>query len=235
MDLAIESSNRTMSVAVVEAGQVKAELTTTGQMQHATQLMPAIETVMTFAKVSPKDLTGIVVAKGPGSYTGIRIGGTTAKVMAASLAIPLYPVSSLAVLAKNVPSDWTGLVVPYMDARRQAVFTGAYRYLNGQLTEVIADHYTPADKWVEQVMRLNEAVYLVGEGVKGVEWPSDWQQVSIEEAYPKAHHLAELKGESVSSESFEPTYLKRVEAEENWQAAHPGQVAQEPGDYVRYV
>ncbi|RLK63119.1 tRNA (adenosine(37)-N6)-threonylcarbamoyltransferase complex dimerization subunit type 1 TsaB [Atopobacter sp. AH10] len=235
MDLAIESSNKTMSVALVDEGCVLSELTTTGQMQHAVSLMPAIEQVMTFAKLSPKDLTAIVIAKGPGSYTGIRIGGTTAKVLAKSLSVPLYPVSSLAALAKNAPSDWTGLLVPYMDARRQAVFTGAYRYCNGRLVEVIGDHYTPVDKWVEQLSSLEEEVYLIGEGAKQVEWPSEWRQHPVNDAYPKAHYLVELKEASVEADLFEPSYLKRVEAEENWQAAHPEQEDKDPLEYVRYV
>ena len=77
--LAIESSNQTMSVATVENGLVVSEYTRNGNLQHSTQLMPAVETVINASNWQPADLDQVVISKGPGSYTGVRIGATIAK------------------------------------------------------------------------------------------------------------------------------------------------------------
>lgn len=76
-----------------------AEVTTTN-LQHSTQLMPAVDHVMKLTGWKPADLECIAVAKGPGSYTGVRIGATIARA-AWTLAIPLVPISSLKVIAGN--------------------------------------------------------------------------------------------------------------------------------------
>ena len=118
--LAIESSNQTMSVATVENGLVVSEYTRNGNLQHSTQLMPAVETVINASNWQPADLDQVVISKGPGSYTGVRIGATIAKTLAWTLKKPLIPVSSLKLIASNALS-FEGLIIPVIDARRKNV------------------------------------------------------------------------------------------------------------------
>ena len=82
--------------------------------------MPAIQEVLQESQVSMQELTGVIVAKGPGSYTGLRIGVTVAKTLAKTLRIPLKAVSSLQVIATNVVEAVPegAYVVPFFDARR---------------------------------------------------------------------------------------------------------------------
>lgn len=92
------------------------------------------------------DIDGIVVAKGPGSYTGVRIGVTTAKTLAYALNTKLYGVSSLAALAATVKNDKQKLLVPIIDARREAVYTGVYQNVDGNITTIIKDQYLPIEE-----------------------------------------------------------------------------------------
>ena len=89
--------------------------------------MPTVEALMKECGVSPSELSKIVVAKGPGSYTGVRIGVTIAKTLAWTLSIPISAVSSLETLAAN-GQYFDGYISPLFDARRGQVYTGLYMF-----------------------------------------------------------------------------------------------------------
>ncbi|WP_457826661.1 tRNA (adenosine(37)-N6)-threonylcarbamoyltransferase complex dimerization subunit type 1 TsaB, partial [Staphylococcus aureus] len=75
------------------------------KVNHSIQLMPTVKMLLEEANLTPKQLDAIIVAKGPGSYTGLRIGVTTAKTLAYTLNIPLYGVSSLQALAATIDAQ----------------------------------------------------------------------------------------------------------------------------------
>ena len=102
--------------------------------------MPAIAQLRAEAQWQPADLDRIVVAQGPGSYTGLRIGVTTAKTLASTLHKELVGVSSLAVIAANA-REYDGLLIPLFDARRQNVYAGVYRWQAGILENVLPDRH----------------------------------------------------------------------------------------------
>jgi len=116
--------------------------------------MPAIVDVMELADVPVESLKQIVVAHGPGSYTGVRIGITTAKTMAWGLDIPIITVSSLRALAYNA-LFFDGYIMPFFNARRNAVFTGLYRFEAGTLEEIIEEQYVSLDDWFHKLKALN--------------------------------------------------------------------------------
>ena len=95
---------------------------------HSVRVMPAIEQLLNDCDMKPTDLDKIVVAKGPGSYTGVRIGVTIAKTLAWTLNIPLVGISSLEVLAASVEDILHGFVSPLFDARRGQIYTGLYQF-----------------------------------------------------------------------------------------------------------
>ncbi len=128
--LAIDTSNQTLAVAVVDGQEVLGQSQTMAIKNHSTALMPAIDGLMQAVGMAPKELEQIVVAKGPGSYTGLRIGVTTAKTLAQTLNIPLIGVSSLKAVAANCVGV-SQVIVPLFDARRQNVYAGAYQWHNG--------------------------------------------------------------------------------------------------------
>src|SRR5699024_1939365 len=97
--LAIDTSNEALGIALYQNEKIIAEYISVSKIKHSTRLMPAIAQLMENADVEPKDLEKIIVAKGPGSYTGVRIGLSIAKTLAWSLNIPIVGISSLEALA----------------------------------------------------------------------------------------------------------------------------------------
>lgn len=220
--LGIDTSNTPLSVALVEDGQLLIEHTDSFKTTHSVAAMPTIERIMKEAGITPDQLSAIAVAKGPGSYTGIRIGMTLAKTLGWSLNIPVYPVSSLAVLA--TPGKWfDGLTVSVMDARRQHVFAGVY----DKQTVLTEAHRSFADLleflhqqerpvlWCGQDAKLFEETILASGLVSYF--------AGVGEQLPRASELISLAQKlepATSIHELTPDYLRLTEAEVNWMKAN---------------
>ena len=160
--LAIDTSNQTLAVAVVDGQEVLGQSQTMAIKNHSTALMPAIDGLMQAVGMAPKELEQIVVAKGPGSYTGLRIGVTTAKTLAQTLNIPLIGVSSLKAVAANCVGV-SQVIVPLFDARRQNVYAGAYQWHNGTLETRIKDQHISLSELLTQLKAVDgQEVLFVG-------------------------------------------------------------------------
>ena len=213
--LAFDTSSKALSLAILEDKQVLAETTINIKKNHSITLMPAIDFLMASLDWTPKDLDRIVVAEGPGSYTGLRIAVATAKTLAHTLNIELVGMSSLLSL---VPRQQEGLLVPLMDARRNNVYAGFYENAKPVMPEA---HLSFAE--VLEKVTDAEQVTFVGEVGPFVEQIQEQlPQASYQEPLPNAATLAlwawDKKADSLHD--FVPNYLKRVEAEENWLKNH---------------
>ena len=216
--LLLDTSNKPMSLAVMQDDNVLIEHTTNLKRNHSIQLMPAIQNILQEANIDKKDIDAIITAKGPGSYTGLRIGVTTAKTLAYALQTDLYGVSSLAALAAVMPDIKEGLLIaPVMDARREAVYTGVYRYTEGQLESVLDDQYMTIE---DLNMYLNESeqdYVFVGNDLEKVEPLLDGKVIIT---LPQAHKMKSLINQPENIHTFKPDYLKLSEAERNWLNNH---------------
>ena len=213
--LAFDTSSKALSLAILEDKQILAETIINIKKNHSITLMPAIDFLMASLDWTPKNLDRIVVAEGPGSYTGLRIAVATAKTLAHTLNIELVGMSSLLAL---VPRQQEGLVVPLMDARRNNVYAGFYENAKPVMPEA---HLSFAEV-LEQVKDA-EQVTFVGEVGPFVEQIQEHlPQANYQETLPNAANLALLAWdrEAASLHDFVPNYLKRVEAEENWLKNH---------------
>ena len=213
--LAFDTSSKALSLAILEDKQVLAETTINIKKNHSITLMPAIDFLMASLDWTSKDLDRIVVAEGPGSYTGLRIAVATAKTLAHTLNIELVGMSSLLAL---VPRQQEGLLVPLMDARRNNVYAGFYENAKPVMPEA---HLSFAE--VLEKVTDAEQVTFVGEVGPFVEQIQEQlPQASYQETLPNAENLAlwawDKKADSLHD--FVPNYLKRVEAEENWLKNH---------------
>ena len=168
--------------------------------QMSNVIMSKIEECFDKACMMPKDIDKILVAVGPGSYTGIRIGVTIAKTMAWTLNKKIVPISSLELLISGYSGD--KLLVPYVDARRNALFTGVY---NSNLNVILEDRYITLSK-------LNE--FLID---KDYIFVSD--DKLVESFAPKIDFLKIVNkyknDDGINPHSVNPIYLKQTEAEEN--------------------
>lgn len=128
--LAIDTSNQVLGIAILRKGQIIGEFITNIKKNQTSRLMPAIHQLMKDVHMDPDQLDKIVVAKGPGSYTGVRIGVSTAKSLAWSLSIPLVGVSSLEVLAYQ-GRLYDSFICPFL-MLDEVEFTRDY--MNGKMT-----------------------------------------------------------------------------------------------------
>lgn len=127
MILGIDSSGTVASAALLADDVIIAEYTLNNKLTHSQTLLPMIDEVVRMADVDLKDLTAIAIAAGPGSFTGLRIGAATAKGMGLVLDIPIIPVPTLEGMAFQMYGT-DRLICPVMDARRNQVYTGLYRF-----------------------------------------------------------------------------------------------------------
>lgn len=123
----METATDVCAVAVSRDGVLLVEVTLDEPRRHAERLVPMVDEALTSAGVSPADLTAVAVSAGPGSYTGLRIGASTAKGVAFALSIPLVPVPSLQALAASVEVPAGTLVVAAFGARRGEVYAQSFR------------------------------------------------------------------------------------------------------------
>lgn len=229
--LALDTSNKTLSVAVELTDGTIIEQTIENTLQHSVLLMPTIEAVFKEAGITAKDLTKIVVAEGPGSYTGLRIGVTVAKTLAKSLGISLVGVSSLDVFLPDLTSKVKvgEIIVPFFDARRGNIFAVGYRKTDEGFEKVIPERHSSWDDFLKALPKFAAGVTFVGQlqsitkeaivekGASEAKW------LEGSDAIPHATSLIELgrNKEAVDADVFVPMYLKLAEAEENWKAEHP--------------
>ena len=213
---AFDTSSKALTLAILEDETLLAQMTLNIKKNHSITLMPAIDFLMNSLNMKPKDLDRIVVAQGPGSYTGLRIAVATAKTLAHTLKIELVGVSSLLAL---VPEQAEGLVIPIMDARRNNVYAGFYQ--SGQA--VRPEAHLPLAEVLEMAGAANQPVTFVGETAAFAEQiESALPQAAIQPTLPDAAVIGRL-GLDLPAQSihdFVPNYLKRVEAEENWLKTH---------------
>ena len=213
--LAFDTSSKALSLAILEDKQVLAEMTINIKKNHSITLMPAIDFLMASLDWTPKDLDRIVVAEGPGSYTGLRIAVATAKTLAHTLNIELVGMSSLLAL---VPYQQEGLFVPLMDARRNNVYAGFYE----NAKPVMPEAHLPFEQVIELIKGASQVTFVgeVGPFVEQIQ--EHLPRTNYKETLPNAANLALLAWdkEADSLHDFVPNYLKRVEAEENWLKNH---------------
>ncbi|ANK59173.1 tRNA (adenosine(37)-N6)-threonylcarbamoyltransferase complex dimerization subunit type 1 TsaB [Loigolactobacillus backii] len=239
--LAIDTSNRAMSVALVRDQTVLGETTINVRKTHSESLMPAVAQLFKSTSLLPAAVDRFVVAQGPGSYTGIRIAVTTAKTFAWTLHKELVGISSLAALAANVTTS-AGLIIPVFNARRDAAFTGAYRWQNGELVSVLADRHTPMASWLAELATQTAPLQFIGDDVESfrpqitAKLGQQAQFVSGIDNLPHASKLA-LLGQTAQPVAnihrFAPNYLRITEAEANWLKQHPTNEGHEP--YVEEI
>ncbi|MBQ7735949.1 MAG: tRNA (adenosine(37)-N6)-threonylcarbamoyltransferase complex dimerization subunit type 1 TsaB [Bacteroidales bacterium] len=150
--LCLDTATDICSVALTRAAQVVAYRENGDGNSHARILLPFVEEVLKEAAVKPQELAAVAVSMGPGSYTGLRIGTSTAKGLCYALEIPLIAIPTLQIIAagasKNLPATHDVTFCPMLDARRMEVFTALYdRNLQplNDVAAVIVDENTFAE------------------------------------------------------------------------------------------
>lgn len=162
--LAIETSSLVASAALIEDESIIAEYSVNHKKTHSQTLLPMIDTIVKEVGIELSELDAIAVAKGPGSFTGLRIGSATAKGLAQALNIPIIPVPTTAAMAYRI-YGYQDFICPIMDARKQQVYTGVYTFKDGIFTTVMDQAALSIDELASWLNEQNRPVMILGDGV----------------------------------------------------------------------
>ena len=211
--LAIETTTKNCSVALFDDAKQPAlkELVSEGY-SHAEQLTIFIEEVLSEVKISINNLNAIALSMGPGSYTGLRIGTSTAKGLCYSLGIPLIAISTLKAMALGVSENQEyDFYCPMIDARRMEVFAAIFDDENNQVRDIMAD-VVDGSTYKEY---LNKKVLFFGDGaMKCQEMINHKNATYLEGIFPSAKDMGILLCQKFENKDFEdvayfePFYLK---------------------------
>jgi tRNA threonylcarbamoyl adenosine modification protein YeaZ len=150
MQLAIDTSADTASIALVQDSEVLAELTWHSGQNHTSQLLPHLSYLLNKVDTNLQSINCIFVAKGPGSFNGLRVGISTAKGLAFSLGIPIIGISTLAAAAYQHAE--TGLpVCPIFNAGRGEIATAMYQMKGNQWRQLTSEHITTVGALCSQI------------------------------------------------------------------------------------
>ena len=206
--LNIETSTTNCSVSLSQKGEIlvlKEDNNT--NFSHAESLHVFIDEVFKVAKINPEDVDAIAVSKGPGSYTGLRIGVSAVKGLCFALDKPLISVNTLKALAHQVIAS-EGLIVPMLDARRMEVYSTNYNEVRTVEAQILDAH--SFSKYLD-----SGKVYFIGNGVEKTKTLiTHSNAVFINDALPSAKEMAALAFEKYKISDiedvayFEPFYLK---------------------------
>lgn len=244
--LGIESSALVAGVALMEDGVLLGEIYRADGLTHSETLLPEIDHLLVSHKTEVKDLDGIAISRGPGSFTGIRIGAGTAKGLAFAYNTPVLPVSSLEALAET-HCPYPGPVIPLFDARREEVYAAAYRFEKGVKEELLEEGALRLRDFLQELSIKMKAYpkdappLFLGDGALRYEEKIREYMMEFtggdclfgrrDQILQRASTVCVLgermlkEGKSVSAEEFRPTYLRRPQAIhenlERYKAASP--------------
>lgn len=222
--LAIDSSGLVASVAIVTETDLIAEYTINYKKTHSQTLLPMLDEIVKMTEGNLSDIDGIAISAGPGSFTGLRIGSSTAKGLGLVLEVPLIPIPTVDGLAFNLYNT-NKLICPLMDARRNEVYTGLYRFMNNEFQVLTPQKPVKIDEIIHEINQIGEEVIFLGDGVKVYE-ERIHELIKVDHSFAPPHLSKQRAGAigalgiqylkegiKTSADSFAPTYLRLSQAE----------------------
>jgi tRNA threonylcarbamoyladenosine biosynthesis protein TsaB len=227
--LGIDTSTSCGGIGLIDDGEVISDYLLNLPVTHSERLLGAVEFVLKEAHCPIENIDGWAIALGPGSFTGLRIGVSTAKGLAFATEKPVAGVSILDVLASQIaPTPY--LICPILDARKREIYTAFYRYEKRAFLKRQSDYQ--AIRPENLVKKITEPTIFLGDGVKtygdfflnslpsSAIFPLAPLHVSHGSMVAKLGFKLLQKGEYLNLSTFSPIYVRPSEAEMKWQEAH---------------
>lgn len=244
--LAIETTGAFASVALLEDDRVLEHIQGHDRFSHLQNLMPQVKEALEHHKLSINDITAIVVSKGPGSFTGIRIGVSSSRALCQVLGIPGIPVSSLEALAMRAADLSDGqdaLLCPILDARRSQVYGGGYRLKDGYPVEAVrgaaytVEEFLSETEEYDRILLLGDGADAYGEKIAearreaGKETFFAPEDIRYQDAVTVGLLGAKLlqEGAGVSYQELLPDYMRQAEAERKLAEKKAAEAAKQTG------
>ncbi|MCR5017399.1 MAG: tRNA (adenosine(37)-N6)-threonylcarbamoyltransferase complex dimerization subunit type 1 TsaB [Bacteroidales bacterium] len=209
----IETAASMLSTAIVEDGRIISSLESDEPRSQAAMTAPFIKQMLDQAGLKASDCDAVCVSKGPGSYTGLRVGVSTAKGIAFGAGIPLIGIGTLDILVQQgIDAGGADFIVPLIDARRMEVYTAVYDGTGKRLTEIaprIIDSHS-----FEAEIGPSASVLYIGDAADKCREPLAREGASFIQTFPKATAMAPLATTAYNAKQFEdvayfePFYLK---------------------------
>ena len=200
ISLFIDTCTSNLIIAVCKDKKILKQLVQKNDTNLSTDFTSYVENLLEEVNINVRDINKIYVSVGPGSFTGIRVGLTFAKVLAWSLNIPVIPVSSLEILASGLENK---TLVPILNARRGYVYAGVY---DNSLNSIIGDNYVFFEELQAKMSNYKDVVYI---SCDEFDFSVIKPKYQINKVIEK--HFNDL---GVNPHSLVPCYLKKTEAEE---------------------
>ncbi len=217
--LSLECSATAASCAITEGNKLIASTYTDIKTTHSESLMPMAEFLLKISKTDISELDAFAIAAGPGSFTGIRIGISAVKGLAAAAKKPCYGVSTLEAMAYLL-LDNDCIACPVMDARCSQVYNALFRISGGRIERLCEDRALMCEQLSAELQKhKNEKIILIGDGAEVFAPYAAGENILLAS---KAHQkqsavgvaLAAISGgKSVSAEELNPVYLRLPQAE----------------------
>ncbi len=226
--LGIESATPVAGVAVMQKDRILSERLINNRKTHSGHLLPMIREVIGEAGIEPGDIGAVAVSSGPGSFTGLRIGMSTAKSLAQVWGVPLVGVSTLDALVHPL-CGLRNLVCPVLNARKNEVYTAVYDVANNALVDLTGPMAVKPGDLVQLLMQWpNRAFTFLGDGVD--QYYEIFEDLLKDKAVfapaavnlPRGSSVAELgfirlqAGQGVNPVDLTPNYVRLSEAEVKW-------------------
>ena len=221
--LAFETSAKAVSVAIHDGEKLLAESYQNTGLTHSQTLMSMAEDLLHNCGKTAKDVTDLAVAAGPGSFTGVRIGVAAAKGFGWGAQLPVYGVSTLESMARNL-GVYDGYVCACMDARRSQVYNAIFLADNGELTRISEDRAIALEDLSRDLEHLDGPIFLVGDGavltfntLSGRDYelilPMEHRRHQRAAGVALAALEAIKRGDSGDGNALQPNYLRLSQAE----------------------
>lgn len=222
--LALDSSGLVASVAILEDDNLIAEYTVNYKKTHSQTLLPMLDEIVQMTDTDLSTIDAIAIAKGPGSFTGLRIGSATVKGLGLALDKPIVGIPTVEGLAMNL-YDTDAVICPLMDARRNQVYTGIYKFQEGTLQVVRDQLPLGIGEIIEALNLLEQKVVFLGDGVpvykdiieQKMEVPYSFAPAHVNKQRAAAIGVRAFEyykqGIYSSAADFEPDYLRLSQAE----------------------
>lgn len=234
ISIAIETSGRTGSVAIACEDAILDHTTLSGFQKHSSELLPAIQSLLSRHGLSTKDIQHIYLPKGPGSFTGIRIAVTFAKMAAFAMGAKIVAVNTLDALAHNAlyymdnTNSDIQRIAPILDAKKGYFYVAIFNKTSNGLHRITEDLMITPAAFLSDYCQNQSKTALLGEGLvyyhKHFEHPNtvildkcSWPANAV-----SVWHVARSRakqGQFDDPNTLVPLYIRRPEAEENWEKA----------------
>ncbi len=219
--LALESSAKAASCAVLSDGELLASAWQATGLTHSRTLLPMVEDMLNNSELSVQEIDAVAVAAGPGSFTGLRIGIAAVKGLAWAAEKPCIPVSTLEAMAWPL-AHLEGNIVCAMDARRQQIYNAVFLAEGGELTRLREDRAVSLEEAAADVGEMDGPMTIVGDGAglcfdfltaRGVECRLAPVHLRQQSAVGVAMAAWRRRGENLSAQELTPVYLRLSQAE----------------------